>query len=86
VTSLLPSRSATVRYAGIQTGRRNVVAQVLERHVRVAARFGRSIAQRVRPDRLGRLRVARKDALAWPRFLASSLAPSCELALEGPPH
>jgi hypothetical protein len=62
------------------------VAQVLESHVRVATSLGEPIAQRVRSDRLGRLRVAREDLVARSRFQASLLAPACELALEGLPH
>ena len=75
-----------VRHAGIEHGRRDVVEQVLERHVRMAARFGKPIAQRVRSDWLRPVGVAREDLVARSRFQASLLAPACELALEGLPH
>ena len=53
-------RNGPVRHAGVEHGRRDVVAQVLERHVRVAARLGKPIAQRVRSDRRGPLGLPAK--------------------------
>ncbi len=87
MTSLLSNGSATVRYATLASNRRrDVVTHVLERDFRGAARDNQPIAQRVRSDRLGHLGAAREDVLTRSTLLASSLAPSCKLALEGLPH
>ena len=64
-------RNGPVRHAGVEHGRRDVVAQVLERHARVAARLGKSIAQRVRSDWPRPVGITREDVFAWPRFLAN---------------